>query len=173
MNKEELRSKYDHLYRVMAESKNPENMMLFGKAEKHMFHELAEAHPEAAEAWLAMLMPVEWNNYLSEAEAKEIGEHMENQDGTMGYHWPCAVLFPAVESLGGVIEEKPFYNKYALAAVMNMIYSDHADSIAMDMGGKKASDISNEKMAMSCYRKAIEKLKDPDRPRFVRWYFHM
>ena len=75
--------------------------------------------------------------------------------------------------MGGVIEEKPFYNKYALAAVMNMIYSDHADSIAMDMGGKKASDIPNEKMAMSCYRKAVEKLKDADRPRFVRWYFHL
>ena len=33
--------------------------------------------------------------------------------------------------------------------------------------------IPNEKMALSCYRKAIEKLKDPDRPRFVRWYFHV
>ena len=51
MSKEELKSRYDHLYKVMAESKQPENMMLFGKAEKHMFHELAEAHPEAAEAW--------------------------------------------------------------------------------------------------------------------------
>ena len=166
-------TKYDHLYKMMAEGSDPEKMHIFGNAEKHMFRVLVERDPAMADAWLAMLMPVEWHNYLTEEEAKEIGAKMENQDGTMGYHWPCTVLFPAVESLGGVIEEKPFYNKYALAATMNMIYSDHADSIAIDMGGKKASDISNEKMAMSCYRKALEKLKDPDRPRFVRWYFHL
>ena len=157
----------------MAEGKDPEKMHIFGHAEKHIFRELADRDPATAERWLAMLMAVEWDNYLTEEEAKEVGEHIENQDGTMGYHWPCAVLFPAVESLGGAIEEKPYYNKYALAATMNMIYSDHADSIAMDMGGKKASDIPNEKMALSCYRKAVEKLKDQDRPRFVRWYFHL
>lgn len=166
-------TKYDHLYKMMAEGRDPEKMMIFGKAERHIFHELSEKDPAMADAWLAMLAPVEWNNYLTEEEAEEIGEKIVNQDGSTGFHWPCAVLFPAVESLGGVIEDKPYYNKYALAAVMNMIYSDHADSIAMDMGGKKASDIPNEKMALSCYRKAVEKLKDPDRPRFVRWYFHV
>ena len=173
MNKEEMRCKYKHLYKMMSEGRDPEKMQIFGMAEEHIFHRLTESDPAMAEAWLAMLMPVEWNNYLTKDEAKEIGEHMENQDGTMGFHWPCDVLFSAVESLGGVIEEMPYYNKYALAATMNMIYSDHADSIAVDMGGKKASDIPNEKMAMSCYRKAVEKLKDPDRPRFVRWYFHV
>ena len=166
-------TKYDHLYKMMAEGSDPEKMHIFGHAERHMFRVLVERNSALADEWLAMLEGVEYNNYLTEEEVKEIGEHMETQDGTMGYHWPCAVLFQAVESLGGVIEEKPYYNKYALAAVMNMIYSDHADSIAMDMGGKKAADIPNEKMAMSCYRKAIEKLKDPDRPRFVRWYFHV
>lgn len=166
-------TKYDHLYRMMAEGSDPEKMHIFGNAERHMFRVLVERNSALADEWLAMLEGVEYNNYLTEEEAKEIGAKMENQDGTMGYHWPCAVLFPAVESLGGTIEEKPFYNKYALAATMNMIYSDHADSIAIDMGGKKATDISNEKMAMSCYRKAVEKLKDADRPRFVRWYFHL
>lgn len=157
----------------MAEGSDPEKMRIFGHAERHMFRVLVERNSALADEWLALLEGVEYNNYLTEEEGKEIGEHMENQDGTMGYHWPCAVLFPAVQSLGGIVEEKPYYNKYALAATMNMIYSDHADSIAMDMGGKKAADILNEKMAMSCYRKAIEKLKDPDRPRFVRWYFHV
>lgn len=166
-------TKYDHLYKMMAEGSDPEKMMIFGHAERHMFRVLVERNSALADEWLTMLEGVEYNNYLTEEEAKEVSEHMENQDGTMGYHWPCAVLFPAVESLGGVVEEKPYYNKYALAAVMNMIYSDHADSIAMDMGGKKAADISNEKMALSCYRKAVEKLKDTDRPRFVRWYFHL
>ena len=173
MTKEELKAKYDHLYKVMAESKQPENMMIFGKAEKHMFHELAEAHPEAAEAWLAMLMPVEWHNFLTEEEAKEIGEHMENQDGTMGYHWDADIFKAAVERLGGKLEDKPFYNMWALWVTANMEFSDHARSIAEDMGYKTPSEVPSDKMALSCYRKAVETLKDPDRVSFVRWYFHL
>lgn len=168
---DERLTRYDHLYRLMAEGSDPEKMQIFGNAERRMFCVLSERNSSLADDWLAMLEPVEYNNYLTHEEAKEVSEHMENQDGSVGFHWSCDVLFPAVESLGGVIEEKPYYNNYALAATMNMIYSDHADSIAMDMGGKKAADISNDKMAMSCYRKALEKLKDPDRVRFVRWYF--
>lgn len=166
-------TKYDHLYKMMAEGRDPEKMNIFGHAEKHIFREIVKRDPAMADAWLAMLAPVEWNNFLTEEEAKEVSEHIENQDGTMGYHWPCAVLFPAVQSLGGVVEEKLYYNKYALAATMNMIYSDHAPSIAEDMGYKSPKDVPNERMALSCYRKAVEKLKDPDRPRFVRWYFHV
>lgn len=166
-------TKYDYLYKMMAEGSDPEKMHIFGNAERHIFRELSEKDPTMADAWLAMLAPVEWNNYLTEEEAEEIGEKIVNQDGSTGFHWPAAVFFPAVESLGGAKCDKPHYNKYALLATANMIYSDHADSIAMDMGGKKASDIPNEKMALSCYRKAVEKLKDPDRPRFVRWYFHV
>lgn len=172
MSKDELKCKYGHLYKLMAESGDPEKMKAFGKAEKHMFHELAEAHPELAEKWLAMLGVVEWNNYLTEEEAEEVAEHIENQDGTIGFHWPKNVFFPAVEALGGRVEEKPYYNRCALLAVANMIYSDHAQSIAEDMGGRKPADISNEKMALSCYKKAVERLKDSDRPSFVRWYFN-
>ena len=173
MTKEGLRSRYDHLYKVMAESKQPENMMLFGKAEKHMFHELAEAHPEAAEAWLAMLMPVEWHNYLTEEEAEKVVAELENQDGTMGGHWDAETFKNAVERLGGKLEDKPFYNMWALWVTANMIYSDHAQSIAEDMGYRTAKEADGTKMALSCYRKAVEKLKDPDRERFVRWYFHV
>ena len=166
-------TKYDHLYKMMAEGSDPEKMHIFGNAERHMFRELVKRDPAMADAWLAMLMPVEWHNYLTEEEAKEIGEHMENQDGTMGYHWDADTFKAAVERLGGKLEDKPYYNMWALWATANMEFSDHGNSIAQDMGGNKASDIPNEKMALSCYRKAVEKLKDPDRPRFVRWYFHL
>lgn len=166
-------AKYDHLYKMMAEGSDPEKMHIFGNAERHIFHELSEKDPTMADAWLAMLAPVEWNNYLTEEEAEEIGEKIVNQDGSTGFHWPAAAFFPAVESLGGAKCDKPYYNKYALLATANMIYSDHAPSIAEDMGYKSPKDVPNERMALSCYRKAVEKLKDPDRPRFVRWYFHM
>ena len=173
MSKEELKSRYDHLYKVMAESKNPENMMLFGKAEKHMFHELAEAHPEAAEDWLAMREPVEWHNFLTEDEAEQVVGKLVNHDGTMGAHWDADTFKNAVERLGGKLEDKPFYNMWALWVTANMIYSDHAPSIAEDMGYRTPKEADGTKMALSCYRKAVEKLKDPDRERFVRWYFHV
>lgn len=54
-----------------------------------------------------------------------------------------------------------------------MIYSDHAQSIAEDMGYKSPKEVPNEKMAVSIYKKALEKLKDADRPRFVREYFRV
>ena len=89
-------TKYDHLYKMMADGNDPEKMHIFGNAEKHMFRVLVERNSALADEWLAMLEGVEYNNYLTEEEAKEIGEHIENQDGSIGFHWPCAVLFPAV-----------------------------------------------------------------------------
>lgn len=52
-----------------------------------------------------------------------------------------------------------------------MIYSDHAKSIAEDMGHKSPAEVPNDKMALSCYKKALEKLKDVDAGFHVRRYF--
>lgn len=49
-----------------------------------------------------------------------------------------------------------------------MVYSDYADTL-VDLLGTK----DNEKLATACYKMAIRKLKDPDRPRFLRDYFHL
>lgn len=76
-----------------------------------------------------------------------------------------------VEALGGKVYEKPFYNCYALWVTANMLYSDHAQSVAEDMGAASPEAVPNEKMALSMYRKAVEKLKDVDRQKFVREYF--
>lgn len=108
---------------------------------------------------------------LSEKEAKNIGMRIVNQDGTKGFHWNHDVFTKAVESLGGVVEEKPYYNSYSLCVTANMIYSDHAKSIAEDMGFKAPAEVPNEKMALSCYKKAVENLKDVDGGFSVRKYF--
>lgn len=127
--------------------------------------------PEVAESALAHLAATEWTNYLSQNEAMNIGKRIVNQDGTKGFHWNHDVFTKAVESLGGVVEEKPYYNSYALCVTANMVYSDHALSIAMDLGYKEPKEVPNEKMALSCYRKAIELLKDIDGGFHVRKYF--
>lgn len=43
--------------------------------------------------------------------------------------------------------------------------------IAEDMGFKSPKEVPNERMALSCYKKAVEKLKDPDAGFSVRKYF--
>jgi hypothetical protein len=155
----------------MRSSKNPAKMMIFGEAEVWAFEQVAEKQPRIAELWLDKLEATHWNNYLSKAEADEIAATIVNQNGSRGAHWTYDTFKGAVESLGGKMSEEPYYNCYALWITANMIFSDHAQSIAEDMGQRSPNEVPNEKMALSCYKKAIEKLKDPDRPRFVREYF--
>lgn len=170
MKREELIERYDELYDKMKHSKNPNYMKMFGKAEKYMFHELAGAHPDMAERWLNHIQ-IDWHNYLSPSEAMNIGKRITNQDGTKGFHWNHETFVNAVKSLGGEVEHKPYYNSYALCVTANMIYSDHAKSIAEDMGFKSPSEVPNERMALSCYRKAVEQLEDVDEGFNVRDYF--
>ena len=171
MKKEELIEQYDELYHKMKASRDVNNMMIFGKAEKWVFHEVAGAHPELAEKWLSHLQSVIWHNYLSEVEAKNIAKRTINQDGSKGFHWDYPTFTSAVKSLGGLVENKPHYNSYALWVVANIEYSDHAKSIAEDMGFKSPSEVPNEKMALSCYKKAVEYLEDADEGFDVRRYF--
>lgn len=171
MTKEQMIERYEELYHKMATSKEPKYMHVFGEAEKYMFKETAKVHPEMAENWLSHLEAVCWENYLSEKEAKNIGMRIVNQDGTKGFHWTYDVFTKAVDGLGGVVEEKPYYNSYALYVTACTIYSDHALSIAMDLGYKDVKEVPNDKMALSVYRKAVEKLKDIDGGFHVRKYF--
>lgn len=169
--KDEMIERYNVLYEKMAESKNPKNMKIFGESEKYMFKEIASAHPEMAEVWLSHLEAVCWDNYLSEREAMNVVKRMVSQDGVRGFHWSYDVFCNAVKGLNGNMEDKPHYNSFALWVTANMVYSDHARSIAEDMGYKDTQEVPNDKMALSCYRKAVECLKDADEGFRVRKYF--
>lgn len=160
---EDLIKRYDELYEDMATAKDPKKMMIFGDAEKWMFHAIAEKHPELAEKWLAKLEAGKWNNYLSKAEVDAIVSKLVNQDGTRGPHWNYDTFKGAVESLSGKMYDEPYYNCYALFATANMLYSDHY---------KSASEyVPKEDMPKYFYMMALEKLKDMDRPKFARKYF--
>ena len=160
---EDLIKRYDELYEDMATAKDPSKMMAFGDAEKWVFHALAEKHPELAEKWLAKLEASKWFNYLSKQEAESIAMRLQNQDGTKGAHWDYETFEAAIESLGVKKKEEPFYNCYALWAVMNMLYSDHHKSTS--------EFVPKDQEPRFFYNMAVEKLKDIDRPRFVRPYF--
>lgn len=169
----DLIKRFKELYHEMKESRDVANMKAYGEATKKMFYKLAEVHPEMAEEMLEWLMPIECHNYLSDEEAKHIVAGFISQDGSRGPHWEKVTFEGAVNRLGGKTEDAPHYNSNALWVVANMIYSDHAESIAEDMGYSTVGNAPAEKMAKSCYRKAVESLTDPDRPRFVRAYFDL
>lgn len=171
MTSEAMIERYKQLYDNMKISKDVKKMKIFGEAEKYMFKEIAKVHPEIAERWLSHLEPTEWNNFLSAGEAVNIGKTIISQDGVKGFHWGHDAFVSAVKQLGGVPEEKPYYNSYALCVTANMIYSDMAQSIAEDMGYKTVAEVPNEKMALSCYKKAVAYLKDKDENFSIRNYF--
>lgn len=169
--KEQMMDEYEMYSHKIVKSKDVKHMEVLADTCEWMFCQLAMKMPEAAESALAHLASVEWHNYLSQNEAMNIGKRIMNQDGTKGFHWNHDVFTKAVESLGGIVEEKPYYNSYALCVTANMIYSDMAKSIAEDMGYKTPTEVPNEKMALSCYKKAVEMLKDPDGGFCIRKYF--
>lgn len=169
----DLIKKFKELYHEMKESHDVSNMRIYGEATKKMFYKLAEVHPDMALEMLEWLAPIHCHNYLSDAEAEQIVAELVARDGSRGPHWSKTTFEGAVNRLGGKMEDPPHYNANALWATANMIYSDHAESIAEDMGYSTVGNAPAEKMARSCYRKAVESLTDPDRPRFVRAYFDL
>ena len=162
---EELIKRYDELYEDMATAKDPKKMMIFGDAEKWIFHEIAKAHPELAEKWLSKLEAGKWNNYLSESEAEHIANKIINQDGTRGAHWDYDTFKGAVESLGAKMRDEPFYNCYALWIMANALWSDHHKSLS--------EFVPKEQEPKVYYLMAVEKLKDVDYPKFIRKYYDL
>lgn len=161
----ELVEKYDELYEDMASGKDPSKMIAFGEAEKWMFHQMAEKHPEIAERWLTKLESARWHNYLSKSEAEYITSNLINQDNTRGPHWSYDTFKGAVESLGGKMAVEPSYNCWALWVTANMLYSDHHRSTS--------EFVPREQEPKFFYAMAVEKLKDVDRPKFIREYFDL
>lgn len=161
---EKMINKYLDMYEDMATSKDPKKMVIFGEMEKWAFKEMVAMSPQKAQQWLDKLEAhLYWNNFLSRSEAEEIVTALVNQDGTRGAHWSYDVFRSAVTALGGKMSDEPYYNCYALWAVANMLYSDHA---------KSASEyVPKEDMPKYFYMQALEKLKDRDRTHFVRDYF--
>lgn len=165
---DDLIKRYDELYDDMATAKDPKKMVIFGDAEKWIFHSVAEKHPEIAEKWIARLESGSWNNYLSEDEAEQIVDSLVEKHGDVEmkrHEWDYKTLKGAVESLGGMVSLSPYYNCWSLYATMNMLFSDHTDTVNMF--------IQPNLRTKFYYHMAVDKLKDPDRPHFVREYFKL
>lgn len=174
MTQQELKQRYDDLYALMQESKNVQNMRIFGDAFTRLFVKTVEMHPELAEATINLLSAVEFHNFVTQEEATVIAAKFINDDTyltgnekpTLGPHWRMEDMRTFLASKQLPTSDKPYYNWPALWLVMNMTYSDFADALSKLLGTKDP-----ERIATACYELSIKKLKDVDRPSFVRPYF--
>jgi hypothetical protein len=105
----------------------------------------------------------EYGQFLTEKEAKQVVDRMQNYDGSRGARWQPAVLFDAVQLLGGEKAVRGKYNCWALYALMNMMSSDYGDAIQEVAKG--------DDYALTCYRMSLSWMKDKDHRNDVREYF--
>lgn len=162
---EKLKEKYGKLYRRLKESRDAENMRLFGGVMGVLFCEVADANPNIAAKALESLDGICYNNFLTEHEAEKIMSGFINADGSKGAKWSFADIENLCNSKELECCEYGEFNFYALATVMNMIYSDSAPVLAQMLGDR------TEGIAFWVYRLAYLRLHDADRPRWVRSYF--
>lgn len=173
---QELREQFAQLYNEMAASKDVAKMRHFGVGFTKMFDEVANKDPKLAMATLEFLSAMAYNNFVTPVEATGVAEKFINDDTlitgsvepTRGAHWNMDTLKGFLTQRGIASEEKPYYNWPALWLTVNMIYSDYANVIVELVGSK-----DNERVATACYKMAVKKLKDRDRPHFIREYFEL
>lgn len=176
MNAQEMKNAFQQYMDMAVEAKEPAKMQILADSYTRLFEKMADAHPELAEATLTLLAPIAYRNYVTPEEATKVAEGFINADKMVsgaseyshGPHWPMDVLKSFLAARNLPVEEKPYYNWPALWLTVNMIYSDFADSFADLLGSK-----DNERIATASYKFALRKLKDPDRPAFIREYFDL
>lgn len=154
---------HEKMYYQMVDSEKEENMQLLGSVFLWLMEQVKQANPTVYREAVEKMNAAHWCNYLTEKEATCIVSKLEGQDGQKGAKWSFAQVSDAVEKIGGKLECEPYYNRHALYVAINMIYSDFAKTLA--------EYVEADKMFEVVYRLAVAKLKDADRPRFIRKYF--
>ena len=165
MTQEQLKEKYEMLYRYMASSGNTAYMKVFGKTMTEMMEWMIANKPEQAEAFIEKLCAIKWDNYLTQKEAEKIVANMSPKAP-----WTREVWKSAMDSFDIPVEESPYYNSCALWVEMNKVYSDSAKTIAM-IKGKALGDVPAEDMVKAVHALAIDHLKDADGVYNIRSYF--
>lgn len=161
MDKNEIMNRFDKML-ASAEQKHTE---AFKDVMRCMLQYMTEWNIEAAEEYVNKLEAMEWNNFLTEKEAVSIVNNMVPTGC-----WDISNWEKLADTTGVSKEEYPYYNKYALYVVMNMIYSDDWSTI-LKIVDKTAQEVSDEEMFKSIHLLALNKLKDKDNVFNIRKYF--
>ena len=158
MTADELKEKYWSLYEYMANSKNPENMKIFGGVMTSMVMDMIASSPSKAEEYIDRLEAVKWKNFLTAKEADTIVDSMKPKAPWGREQWKAAIT-----NTGYEMEKWPCYNKWALFATMNMIMSDSSNTLT--------KYVDNEHLFKFVHDLAVDKLTDQDEKFNVRVYF--
>ena len=161
MDPKELKEKYYELYNYMAQSKNPENMKIFGGVMTSMVMDMIASSPSKAEEYIDRLEAVKWKNYLAPSEADKIVAAMKPHAPWTRDQWNAAM-----EKSGYEKEEWPCFNKCAIYTTMNMIMSDSSNTLS------KYMEDEGDLFAF-VHDLALDKLHDADGRFNIREYFHV
>ena len=167
---QELKQTFDRQYSMMAASKNPKNMMLFGEVMQDMMDWLIDNKPGLAQQCIEKLEAMNWKQYLTRDEAQDIIDNMQPHIA------PLEMLeYPkwenVMQSLGLEMEREAIFNRYALWTVMNAKYSDHGMTLAEKVFSTPLRIVENEKMVPLIHALAVDSLTDEDGKYNVRKYF--
>lgn len=166
MTSEELKEKYWSLYEYMANSKNPENMKIFGGVMTSMVMDMIASSPSKAEEYIDRLEAVKWKQYLTTKEAEAIIDGMKP-----AAPWKKEVWSKAMDSLGLDKDCEPYYNCNALWVEMNKQYSDHAQTIADNILKMPLDEVPTEQLVKGMHALALDVLLDKDGKYHIRKYF--
>lgn len=166
MTPDEMKQEFNALYNLMAGQQNVAFMRIFGNVHKEMMDWFIENKPELAQEWLDKLESIRWKNYLTKAEADKIVAKMEPKAP-----WPRDQWKQAMTEYGLDMEHEPCYNRNALWAEMNKMYSDFGDEIAAMLG--KPLVPTDKDIISACYKMAIKTLRDKDGIYNIRTYYSL
>ena len=158
MNQEEMKEKYWSLYEYMANSKNPENMKIFGGVMTSMVMDMIASSPSKAEEYIDSLEAVKWKNFLTPKEADTIVAGMNPKAPWGREQWKAAMTQHGYE-----MEKWPCYNSCALFTTMNMLMSDSSQTLT--------KYVDNGNLFKLVYDLAVDKLTDQDGKFNIRVYF--
>lgn len=163
---QELKQTFDRQYNMMAASKNPKNMMLFGEVMQDIMDWMIENKPALAQQCIEKLEAMNWKQYLTRDEAQDIVDHMDPPAP-----WDYQTWENAMQQLGLETERDTIFNRYALWTVMNAKYSDDAKTLADMVWQMPLREVPADKLVPVIHALAIDSLTDKDGKYNVRRYF--
>jgi len=149
----DLQQRYESLYQEMVDSKDVKNMMLFGEVMNEMMERAIQRDTQFAQHVIDKLESMNWHQYLTKSEAEEICESISPR-----YEWSFDVWEKALKSLELENEKSPSFNKYALWALMNVMYSMHSDTLSQKILELTAEDVTEEQMVQIIHALAVDLL---------------
>ena len=167
MTQEELTERYKELYGIMETSNEQKYMKLFGDVMSEMMGWMIKNQPQVAESMIEKLCAVNWEQYLTKAEATKIVSKMIPQAAWVDFDtWNKALTGLRLET-----ERKGVFNAYALWVKMNAMYSKHIKAIAEYAFETPVDDIDSEKLVKLIHALAVDVLADADGVFDIRKYY--